>query len=311
MLAALSWDPGFRGILVVAVGVIVLGGSTFLLLSTNSGPRLGFLLALTGLASWMLIMGIVWAMYGIGPQGRVATWQVEEINYGDVSQANAPEARTIPPQDQVPPGPELIDGNPLLEQQFPDDPTVREPQVGDLLNVDPDLADDPRLDGIIETDDGWTLQNAADAGEAVAAASAYLVDERGIYEASSDFVLLDTWDKGGKESRDGDSLLSRVAYKVQGIVTWPLGNPEHSAVVQVQQAIPREQLPGEAPPTPVADPDAPVVSVVMVRDLGSQRLPATMTALFSGIVFAVCVSSLHRRDQLVRQARAAAAADGS
>lgn len=311
MLAALSWDPGFRGILVVAVGVIVLGGSTFLLLSTNSGPRLGFLLSLTGLAGWMMIMGLVWAMYGIGYQGRTATWVVEEVNYGDLSEANTPEARTIPPQDQIPLGPELIDGNAVLEQQFPDDPTVREPQIGDLLNVDPDLADDPRLDGIVETDDGWTLQSAADAGEAAAAASAYLVEERGIYGASSEFVVLDTWDQGGKDGRNDDSLVSRAAYKVEGIVTWPLGSPPHSAVVQVQQVVPREQLPGEPPPTPVADPDAPVVSVVMVRDLGSQRLPATMTALFSGIVFAICVSSLHRRDQLVRQARAAAAADGS
>lgn len=311
MLAALSWDPGFRGILVVAVGTLVLGGSVYLLLATNSGPRLGFLIAFTGLAGWMAIMGVVWAIYGIGYQGRVATWQVEEVNYGNLSEANTPGARTIPPQDAIPEARGLIEGNPALESQFPDDPTLREPQIGDLLSVDPSVADDPSLEGIVETDEGWELVGAAEAGEAQASASAYLVDERGIFGAASDYVVLDTWDKGGKEQRSNDSLVGRAAFKLERILTWPLGNPTHRTVVQVQQAIPRQQVPGEPPPTPEADPEAPVVSVVMVRDLGSQRLPATATAIASGIVFAICVNSLHRRDKLVRQARADAAAAGS
>ncbi len=308
MLAALSWDPGFRGILVVLVGVVVLGGSVFLILSTNSGSRLGFLLALTGLAGWMMIMGLVWAIYGIGYQGRTATWVVEEVNYGDIAAANTPEARTIPPQDQIPDARALIPGNAALETQFPDDPMVRSPRVGDLLSVDPDLAEDPQLEGIAETDDGWELLGAADGqtGEATAAASAYLVDERGIYDSAADFVVLDTWSQGGKEDRTDDSLLGRVQFTAERIVTWPLGHPTHSAVVQVQQIVPREQVPGEPPPTPEADPDAPVVSVVMIRDLGSQRLPATGVTVFSTILFAVCVSSLHRRDKLVAEARAAA-----
>ncbi len=312
MLAALSWDPGFRGLLVVAVGVLVLGGSVYLLLATNSGPRLGFMLALTGLAGWMFILGIVWTIYGIGYQGRVATWDVEEINYGDITQANTEVARSVPTQDEIPEARTLIEGNDLLEQQFPDDPTLRAPQVGDLLAVDPAIADDPSLDGIIETDDGWELLSAADAGEADASASAYLVDERGVYDSATDFVVLDTWSRGGKESLPDDAnWLDRAWFKAKRIVTWPLGHPTHNAVVQVQQVIPKEQVPGEPPPTPVADPEAPVVSVVMVRDLGSKRLPSTSVAIASGIVFAICASSLHRRDKLVREARAAAASAGS
>jgi hypothetical protein len=38
----LTWDPFMRGFLSVAVGVIVLCGSTYLLLGTNVGSRLGF-----------------------------------------------------------------------------------------------------------------------------------------------------------------------------------------------------------------------------------------------------------------------------
>lgn len=309
MFAALSWDPGFRGILTVAVGVLVLGGSVYLLLATNSGPRLGFLLALTGLAGWMMIMGITWAMYGIGYQGRTATWVVEEVNYGDLTEANTPVARTVPPQDEIPDARELIEGNPTLEAQFPDDPTLREPQLGDLLSVDPDLADDPRLEGIVETEDGWKLLDSANkqTGEAAAAGTAYLVDERGIYDSASDFVVLDTWSEGGKgDLADDANWLDRALFKLERIVTWPLGHPTHHAVLQVQQVIPRETVPGEPPPTPIADEEAPVISVVMIRDLGSRRLPAVGTTVFSGLLFAVCVSSLNRRDKLVAEARSAA-----
>lgn len=308
VLSALSWDPGFRGILVVFVGTVVLAGSVYLLLATNNGARLGFLLALTGLAGWMMIMGIVWAMYGIGYQGRVATWKVEEVNYGNLPQANTVDARTVPARDELPDPLSLIEGNAALEQQFPDDPTRRAPQIGDLLGVDPTLADSPELRDVVETDDGWKLLSASDkqTGEAGAAASAYLVEDRGLFTASTDFVTLDTWTKGGKEDRTDGSLLGRAQFKAERIATWPLGHPTHRVVVRVQQVVAREQVPGQPPPTPEADPEKPVVSVVMVRDLGSRRQPAVFLAIASAIAFAVCCSALHRRDKLVGEARAAA-----
>jgi len=300
MLAALEWDPGFRGLLVVAVGVAVLGGGTYLVLATNTGARLGFLLSLTGLAGWMMIMGLVWAMYGIGYQGRAATWQVEEVNYGNLAQAGSVEARSVPPRDDLPEARDLIEGNEALEQQYPDDPTRREPQLGDLISTDPSVADD------IPERDGWALLAAGDrqTGEAVAAASAYLVDERALYTSTSEFVVLDAWSKGGKPDRDGESLVDRAAFKASRLVTWPLGHPTNRVVVRIQRVISREQRAGQPPPTPEADPDEPVTSVIMVRDLGSRRQPAVFITLFSGIVFAVCCNSLHRRDKLVAQARA-------
>jgi hypothetical protein len=308
ILSAMSWDPGFRGLLTVVVGTLILGGSVYLLLATNTGWRLGFLLSLTGLAGWMMIMGLVWAMYGIGYQGRVATWKVEEVNYGDLTQANTEEARTVPPREELPDPREIIEGNPTLEAQFPEDPTVRAPQLGDLLSVDPSIADDPAMAGAIETEDGWVLLASADkqTGEAVAAASAYLVDERELFASANDFVVLDSWSEGGKEAREGDSTLDRALFKAERIATWPLGHPEHRVVVRVNEVVPRETVPGQPPPTPEADETQPVVSVVMVRDLGSRRQPAIFLTIASTIAFGVCCSSLHRRDKLVAQARAAA-----
>lgn len=311
ILSALTWDPGFRGFLTVVLGTIILGGSVYLLLATNSGARLGFLLTLTGLAGWMMIMGLVWAMYGIGYQGRTPEWKVEEINYDDLSIARTEDARSLPPRDEMPDADvlrEVIDDNEALATQFPDDPTRRAPQIGDLLSVDPEVAEDPRLADIIETDDGWELLGAADpqTGEAVAAAGAYVTEERGLFTTTSDFVVLDSWSKGGKSDRTDDSLLGRAAFKAQRVATWPLGHPTHRLVVRLQGVVPTETVPGQPPPTPVADEDQPVVSVVMVRDLGSRRQPAIFLTIASAIVFAVCCSSLHRRDKLVAEARAAA-----
>ena len=62
-LLAVSWEPEIRGWIIVIIRVVVLMGSTYLILGTNLGARLGFLVALTGLAGWMMSMAIVWAIY--------------------------------------------------------------------------------------------------------------------------------------------------------------------------------------------------------------------------------------------------------
>src|SRR3546814_5128049 len=69
LIAGIAFDPTIRGIRAVGVGVVVLMGSVYLLLATNTGTRLGFLLALTGFFGWMAIMGSIWWIYGIGMQG--------------------------------------------------------------------------------------------------------------------------------------------------------------------------------------------------------------------------------------------------
>jgi hypothetical protein len=74
-----AWDPGIRGVLVVAVGITVLMGSVYMILGTNLGSRLGFLVAVAGLSGWMALMGFVWAMYGIGYKGTAPHWVVEEV----------------------------------------------------------------------------------------------------------------------------------------------------------------------------------------------------------------------------------------
>lgn len=81
----LTWDPGVRGVLIVALGLAILGGTVYLLLGTNLGARLGFLVAIAGLSGWMALMGFVWAIYGIGYVGTAAHWIVEEVVTSDAA----------------------------------------------------------------------------------------------------------------------------------------------------------------------------------------------------------------------------------
>ena len=82
LLAGLAWDPEIRGFLAVLAGGITWMGSVWLLLSTNSGPRLGTLLALAGFFAWMAIMGSIWWIYGIGWVGDAPVWEQVEIVEG-------------------------------------------------------------------------------------------------------------------------------------------------------------------------------------------------------------------------------------
>lgn len=86
LLAALTWDPNIKGGLYVVISFVVLCGSPYLLLATNSGARLGFLLAGAGLFGFMLIIGVVWWVYGIGPKGRTPTWKPQTTVTGEPAQ---------------------------------------------------------------------------------------------------------------------------------------------------------------------------------------------------------------------------------
>lgn len=247
--SGIQWDPAIRGILIVALSVAILCGSVYLLLATNTGSRLGFLIAATGLMGWMTLMGFTWWLYAIGPVGTAPSWQVEEIvrseSVDDTSAAAVPEARDLAEWNEVP----------------AEDPSRGEAQA----------AADEAISG-----DGAVAQ----------------------FEAASDYVVLDVYRRGGK---DPDAFTSQ----------FPGPHPPEFAVVQVQAAREVEVPFGETPPPAEADPDAEVYSVVMVRDLGSERLPPAVITLSSLVLFLVLCNMLHRRDKLATQARALATADVS
>jgi hypothetical protein len=280
-LAGIAFDPQIRGILVVLVGVAVLIGSVYLLLATNVAHRLGFLLVLTALFGWMTIHGLVWWLYppGQGPIGKLPSWQVEEINHADLSQALLDDAHGIDTSN-LPPTEEVDDATPEDIEQ------INERFAGDL--------------------NGWELLAAADAARGEAQTTADVELAEGVIpglEETTSYVHRYVLETGGKPQREGDGVWDRVTNKVGN--TLRITSPPHYAIVQVQPAIEQVVEPGEPPPPPEADPDAEIISFVMVRDLGERRLPAALLTIGSGLTFALLCVMLHQRDRVVAEHRSA------
>ncbi len=79
-LLAVNWHWELRGTLIVIIAVGVLCGSLYLILGTNLGARLGFLVAFAGLAGWMFILGAIWWSYGKGLLGDDTQWRPVDNN---------------------------------------------------------------------------------------------------------------------------------------------------------------------------------------------------------------------------------------
>ncbi len=294
LLAGIAYDPTIRGFLVVIVAIVVLMGSVYLLLGTNTGGRLGFLLALTGLFGWMTIMGIIWWMNGIGMQGAAPSWKVVEYNAGNTNAAVTEKVRDLD-LSTLPQGPDGVDYE----------------QIAKLFDENPAAFND--LEHKLEKDTGgWRLLPASDAArnEAEATVAGALPNCKtcnfGI-QAASDYTVLGAFEVGGKKGLpENPNRWDRITTKLESMVT--IKNPKHYAVVQVQKVVPQEAKPGEAPPTPKADVNQPIISVVLIRDIGDLRFPPAMVTISSGLIFALLCWILHQRERILEANLAAAEA---
>jgi hypothetical protein len=97
------WYPTILGILVVGAGIVLFCGSIYLLLGTNLGARLGFLVAATGLAGFMVILSILWVTTS-SPlntlKGRIPEWNVKQY-VSKLDQAQIKEVRKVSKKDKV------------------------------------------------------------------------------------------------------------------------------------------------------------------------------------------------------------------
>lgn len=109
LISAVTWDPQIRGALILITAILILPGSVYLILATNVGAKMGFVLAMAGLTGWMFVMAVIWAVFGIGLRGDDPHWKVEEIVTGDVK-ASTVEAiderfprgwQSLPPGDKI------------------------------------------------------------------------------------------------------------------------------------------------------------------------------------------------------------------
>src|SRR5262245_4459467 len=97
VLAGINFDVTIRGVLVVLVAVAVLMGSVWLIISTNTGTRLGTLIALSSFFAWMTIMASAWWIFGIGWKGADPSWKIINVEpYGDLQRSSLEVARNLP-----------------------------------------------------------------------------------------------------------------------------------------------------------------------------------------------------------------------
>jgi hypothetical protein len=77
------WNPTILGILTAICAVGLFCGSAYLLLGTNLGGRLGFLVAAAGLTGFMVLLTTLWWTSGSGgidpPHGRSPAWEVVDV----------------------------------------------------------------------------------------------------------------------------------------------------------------------------------------------------------------------------------------
>jgi hypothetical protein len=161
ILAGLTWDPQIRGAAIVIVAFLILPGSVYLLLATNMGARMGFLLALAGITGWISVMAVIWMVYGIGLKGRDPSWKPREVITGNI------RASTIA----------AVDGFPKGWIHLPDD----SPEVADAQAA---------VDKLVVRPTGAAAAAAAEAG---GKASKFAP----MFSSTADYVRVAGYRKGG------------------------------------------------------------------------------------------------------------------
>lgn len=171
---AVSWEPGLRGIVVVLIAAVVLIGGTYLVVGTNLGARLGFLIVIASFFGWMMTMAAIWWTYGIGLKGPEPFWFPAE-----------PISIVRDPAFLV--GAEILEATPAISS----DPTANAASVATELQAE-----------------GWNLLDEADPqrGQAVAASDAILENEAKEFSAGS-YISVAVYDRGGERwPKINDSL---------------------------------------------------------------------------------------------------------
>ena len=174
-LLAIGWEPELRGLLTVIIGFVILCGSVYGIMATNMGTRLAFLVAAAGLAGWLMLMGIVWMIYGIGLRGPDPTWQA------------VPGAGVLRDVDALGSA-GVLDPN----ADVPEDATATESA---------EVVRDTVLD------QGWIVLDTASPafGQAQAAATELLIEEGAF--AAGQFEIVEVFDTGGERyPKINDSL---------------------------------------------------------------------------------------------------------
>jgi len=263
------WYPTILGVLVVVAAVALFMGTIYLLLATNLGARLGFLIAAAALSGFMVLLSLLWLSTS-SPlntlRGRVPAWKaVEVIKGGDLSKSNIAEVR------------DLDEGNQLKDP-------------AEEANIK------AALDQVVVVPEG------GQSSENVGGTARFQ-----LYESTTEYLTPSYYETGGgnifSESDfkvDGNYPLVHVSlhkpkYAVVNIC------PVDEGLVVVPY--------GDTPPTPKCDNSKPIDSIVFEYDLGSVRVPPFVALFGSTILFILSLLGLHWRERDLQEQAAAVQAE--
>lgn len=271
LLAVVGWDPTLTGYLAVLLSVLVLCGSVFLLLATNLGARLGFLVSWTGFWGWNLLMGIIWWVFGIGWIGQQPSWQVSHV---------ASDPAVVPVE--------------LVQQVSNDIDDVPE-GWDDVVEADAQSAADSHIVCNPDTPDARLLESVNSC----------------LFDAAAQYQTHRILETGGDRYRIfgiPDNAFTQYFIPSRGRPHYAVVQVQ--AYQQAEEIDPNNfgDNGKVVIPAAILDTSAPIYSVVMYRDQGSLRLRPALVTLLSGLLFGLGCYHLHRRDQAVWAVREAAGA---
>jgi hypothetical protein len=263
------WYPTIIGVLVVIAAVALFMGTIYLLLATNVGARLGFLISVAALSGFMVLLSLLW-MSTASPlntlRGRVPSWKaVEVIKGGDLSKSKIDVIR------------DLDESNKLKDP-------------AEEANVK------AALDQVVVTPEG------GQSSESVGGTSRFQ-----LYSSTTDYLTPSYYETGGGElfsqsdfKVDGSFPILHFSlhtpkYAVVNICPVDAG----------LQIVPY----GESPPTPKCDTSKPIDSIVFEYDLGSVRVPPFVAFVGSTILFILSLLGLHWRERDLQEQAAALQAE--
>lgn len=256
------WYPTILGVLVVIAAIALFVGTPYLLLATNVGARLGFLITVACLSGLMVLVSLLW-LTNPSPvntlKGRIPAWvAVEKIDTGDAARSKIGAIQ------------EINQGG-------------RKASEADITNLK--AAVDFNL---ISTKNEQT-------GEILSGAEGKFAE----YTAATDYIVTKNQLTGGGGQFDvqfggGWPWVHVSLHK-------PLYAAVTVCKVAAETA-PDEVPFGAKPPTPKCSTTDPKQILVLERDLGSLRVPPFVGFLAFSLLFGLSLLSLHWRERDLQEA---------
>ncbi|MGZ4676399.1 MAG: hypothetical protein ACXV8Y_07705 [Acidimicrobiia bacterium] len=265
------WYPTILGVLVVVAAVALFCGTPFLLLATNMGARLGFLVATACLSGLLVLISLLW-LTNPSPvntlKGRIPAWvAVEKIPNGDAARSKIPAIQQINDKGHA----------------------ASEADVTNLKAA---------------VDFNLIVNKNEQTGEILSGANGKYAE----YTLATDYLVTKNQVTGGGglfsqfkvDFGDGWPWVHVSLHK-------PLYAAVTTCKVDASTA-PTEVPFGAKPPTPKCSSTDPQQILVLERDLGSLRVPPLVGFLAFSLLFGLSLQCLHWRERDLQEAAKAATA---